>query len=395
MVSRKPIWTVVVAAISLCGLPRPHAAPPHPSIGPPRAALEEPPHGRSPAADTLPARLGDREFWRLVDDLSEPDVAVRTSNLLSNELRFQHVVPELTRLAMPGRAFIGVGPEQNFTYIAALKPSIAFIVDIRRGNLDLHLLYKAIFELAANRADFVSLLLSRPRPRRLSAASTAAEIFSAYARLLPDFRLYTDTAAAIRHQLVNIHGFAVLADDLRAVDEVHRAFYLLGGRLRYGAQAPPPFPPSTGRAPVAPWGVPIALNGAVNQPTLAELMTATDSHGVSRGFLASEEAFSVVKDLHVRNLIVPVVGDFAGPKAIRAVAAYLKQKGALVSAFYVSNVEEYMRRDGSWPAFCANASTLPIDDASAFIRSTEHRPKGTSDGFLMDVARMAQLGGCR
>ena len=59
---------------------------------------------------------------------------------------------------------MGVGPEQNFTYIAVTRPAIAFIVDIRRGNLDLHLMYKALFELSADRADFVSRLFSRKRP---------------------------------------------------------------------------------------------------------------------------------------------------------------------------------------------------------------------------------------
>ena len=56
---------------------------------------------------------------------------------------------------------MGVGPEQNFSYIAALKPSMAFIVDIRHGNLDVHLMYKALFEMSDNRAEFVSRLFSR------------------------------------------------------------------------------------------------------------------------------------------------------------------------------------------------------------------------------------------
>jgi hypothetical protein len=120
-------------------------------------------------------------------------------------------------------------------------------------------------------------------------------------------------------------------------------------------------------------------------------MTAADAHGVPRGFLSSEDAFAFVKDLESRNLIVPVVGNFAGPKAIRAVGAYLKLKGDIVSAFYLSNVEEYMRRDGSWPAFCENVSTLPLDDTSTFIRSTQRPPRAQSDGFLFQFGRMADI----
>src|SRR5712691_483362 len=170
---------------------------------------------QSAAARGLPARLTDQEFWKLIDDLSEPSGSSRTSNLVSNEQQFQQVIPELTRIAMAGRAYIGVGPEQNFSYIAALKPSMAFIVDVRRGNLDLHLLYKAIFELSTDRAEFVSLLFSRSKPRRLQAKSTANDIFSAYLPLFPNWQLYNETAAAIRNQLLKKHGFDVSADDLR------------------------------------------------------------------------------------------------------------------------------------------------------------------------------------
>ena len=76
----------------------------------------------------------------------------------------QRVIPDLTRTVKPGRVYLGVGPEQNFTYIAATKPAMAFIIDIRRGNLQLHLMYKALFELSADRAEFVSRLFSLKRP---------------------------------------------------------------------------------------------------------------------------------------------------------------------------------------------------------------------------------------
>jgi hypothetical protein len=55
-----------------------------------------------------------------------------------------------------------VGPEQNLTYIALTAPQLAFVVDIRRDNALLHLLYRALFERAGSRAEFVALLLGRP-----------------------------------------------------------------------------------------------------------------------------------------------------------------------------------------------------------------------------------------
>src|ERR687891_250314 len=90
----------------------------------------------SPVRTALPERLTDEQFWAIVTESSEPGGSFRSDNLLSNELQMQHVIPELIKTAPPGRAYLGVGPEQNFTYISVLKPSIAFIVDIRRGNLN-------------------------------------------------------------------------------------------------------------------------------------------------------------------------------------------------------------------------------------------------------------------
>jgi hypothetical protein len=96
--------------------------------------------------------------------------------------------------------------------------------------------------------------------------------------------------------------------------------------------------------------------------------SADAQSGKERSFLATEESFALVKAMESRNLIVPVVGDFAGPKALRAIGAWIQAHGATVSVFYVSNVEQYLQQNGVWPAFCANVANLPIDRASIFIR---------------------------
>ena len=124
----------------------------------------------------LPTELADQEFWKIVGDFSEANGSFRSDNLLSNESWLQYVIPDLMKAVKPGRVYLGVGPEQNFTYIAAVKPAMAFIIDIRRGNLDLQLLYKALFELAGDRAEFVSKLFARKRPEGLTAASSIDEI---------------------------------------------------------------------------------------------------------------------------------------------------------------------------------------------------------------------------
>src|SRR5437016_7790518 len=100
------------------------------------------------ARGDLPPRLSDQEFWRLSADSSEANGYFRSDNLTSNELWFQRVVPDLIVRTHPGNVYLGVGPEQNYTYMAAVKPAIAIIFDIRRGNMLLQLMYKAIFELS-------------------------------------------------------------------------------------------------------------------------------------------------------------------------------------------------------------------------------------------------------
>ena len=326
------------------------------------------------AVESLPTRLTDQEFWKLVSDFSEPNGSFRSDNLVSNELQFQRVIPQLVRTAKPGRVYLGVGPEQNFTYVAALRPVMAFIVDVRRGNLHLHLLYKALFELSADRAEFVSLLFSRPRPRGLNEKSTPGEIFDAYSNTVTNWGLYIETMSAVRNQLLTKHRFELSEDDLNGLEFVFRAFFMFGPRIQYS---------------------PFGLNGGTVQPTYAALMAATDDRGEARGFLASEETFAFVKGLESRNLLVPIVGNFSGPKAIKAVGTYLKQRGATVSAFYLSNVEEYLQRDGIWQEFCDNVSALPLDATSTFIRSSRVPSGDPSDGLRSELGPMTAIGSCR
>ena len=70
-----------------------------------------------------------------------------------------------------------------------------------------------------------------------------------------------------------------------------------------------------------------------------------------------------------RNLIVPVVGDFAGAKALKAIGAYVRDHGGVINVFYVSNVEPYLFGSGTWKAFYETVATLPLDESGLFIRA--------------------------
>jgi hypothetical protein len=311
----------------------------------------------APAGTSPAVRLTDRELWQLSVDASEPNGFFRSDNLTSNELGFERVIPELLSRTRPGAAYLGVGPEQNFTYIAAVRPAIAIIFDIRRGNLQLQLMYKAIFELTKDRADFVSMLFSRPRPRGLTAETPVADLFAAFSAATNDEALYERNLAAITERLLKVHALPLPALDVEGIGHIYRVFFERGAAIRFS-------------------------------PNYAELMSATDEAGVYRSYLASESNFTIIRDLETSNLIVPVVGDFAGPKAIRRIGAYLKAHGVPVSAFYLSNVEQYLQ-DGKWAAFCRNVATLPLDASSTFIRSTSGRGSTFGPGFVSSLGSMA------
>jgi len=281
------------------------------------------------------------------------------------------VIPDLVKTAKVNRVYMGVGPEQNFTYMVALKPAMAFIIDIRRGNLDLHLVYKALFELSADRGDFVARLFSRKRPAGLTEKSTATEIFEAFADVERSDLLYTENLKAIQDLLVKKHGFALSEIDQAGLEYVYSAFSTFGTKLQYS---------STGAG---------FFGGGQRQPSYADLMEAMDADGASRSYLATEENFRTLKDLEAKNLLVPVVGNFAGPKAIRSVGRYLKDKGGVVSAFYLSNVEMYLAQDGLMSSFCRNVSTLPLDETSTFIRSLRGGRYGQGFGLNSQLGPMA------
>src|SRR2546428_12081929 len=131
------------------------------------------------ATEDLPKQLSDEAFWSMVTEFSETGGYFRSDNFVSNETTFQYVLKDLKK-TKPGGVYLGVGPDQNFTYIVAMQPKPAIIFDIRRQNVMQHLMYKALVEMSSDRADFLSKLFSRKRPASLSVKSTADELFLAY-----------------------------------------------------------------------------------------------------------------------------------------------------------------------------------------------------------------------
>ena len=316
---------------------------------------------QSASTPTIPARLSDRQFWSLSHELSEPGGYFRSENLVSNEHTFQYVIPALMERVKPGGVYLGVAPDQNFTYILATRPRMAFILDVRRGNLLQHLLYKAIVELSADRADFLARLFSKRKPASVPQNATVEQLFAAFVGVPTREDFYKQNVRAVTDHLVRRHGFTLSVDDLEQLESIYFSFFWEGPGLRYSTTQ--------------------GFGGrGGNFPTYQDLMVQTDAEGVSRGYLASEAQFRALKSMQEKNLIVPVVGNFAGPKAMRAIGRYVRMRGATITAFYVSNVEQYLFQDGLFGQFAANVSTLPLDRSSVFIRSVS-----TRYGFMGDL----------
>ena len=313
----------------------------------------------------LPERLSDAEYWALVDSISEPGGYFQIQdNFTSNEREIGQLFTMLRERGVTGNVYMGVGPEQNLTYIASIRPKMAFIVDIRRQAVMQHLMFKAIFEMSADRADFISMLFSKPRPPGIDTSTTIQNIWEAYWNVTSDTAMYRSNYVRIMDLLTKTHGFRLTKEETEQLKWVFDAFFMYGPTI------------TTRSGSGGPGG---GGGGGGNQSTFADLTGySNDAAGMPRSFLSSEENYAYVRDLHVRNLIVPVSGDFAGPKAIRAIGAWLKSHGGVVSAFYVSNVEQYLFRESKQVQFYDNVGTLPITDESVFIRPYSLRRFGFS-----------------
>jgi hypothetical protein len=289
------------------------------------------------------------DFSRLIDRLSEPGGTFHSDNLVSNETSYLHDLTTFRSLKLKGGAYVGVGPEQGFSYIAELEPDIAILVDIRRDNLLLHLLLKAMFEQARNRLEYLCFLYGRPAPSNLELwTDLPLSSLLTYIDAHP-----ADTATHVRNhrrlmQRVARSGVMMTDLDRQTLRRFHDEFVGSGLDIQYTTRAGPA------------WR---------SMPTNRELYLQTDQDGNRSSYLSSEERWRTVRELELKNKVVPAVGDLAGTKAMPAIARYLDEAHIPVTVFYVSNVEQYLFRQGSFSTFVANVKALPFRPNAVLVRS--------------------------
>ncbi|HUK90210.1 MAG TPA: hypothetical protein VLZ81_07405 [Blastocatellia bacterium] len=297
----------------------------------------------------IPASSKDhRQFASLISRLSEPGGYFDSDNLISNETSYLHVLGKLREIGVHGGVYVGVGPDQNFSYIAKIRPRMAIIIDIRRDNLLQQLMFKSLFERAHNRIEYLCLLFGKPFPKDKGWEQRGIKDLADYIdNTASDQKLFDRTVKETAHA-VQTYDSDVAANDLEVIDRIQKAFFASGLEIRYSSHFRPP---------------------RSIYPTYRDLMLERDLSGNLNSYLNSEDDFKFVKKLEEQDLIVPAVGDLAGPKAMKAIGAYIAEIKDHVSAFYTSNVEFYLSREGTFDKFAENVRALPIDDRSVIIRS--------------------------
>ena len=295
--------------------------------------------------------LGDRreDFAQLVAKLSERAGYFGSDNLVSNELSYQHVLGTLEEMNISGGVYLGVGPDQNFTYIAQIKPKLAIMLDIRRDALLQHLVFKSLFMMSRSRIEYMSNLFARPLPKDYKKWNDRQirDLVDYFDRTPLDQKM-ADKLKADLHKKIESFGLGLNQRDWETIDEIYQAFYTDCMEVRYTIRDRP-----TGRF----------------FPAYRDILLEKDLKGKQRNYLASEATFQVIKTMHDQNRIVPATGDISGVKALKSIGDYLKEINEKVTAFYVSNVEFYLFRQDTMGRFVENLKSLPIDSRSTLIRS--------------------------
>jgi hypothetical protein len=302
-----------------------------------------------PAAICAPRPAKDHKaFAALSNRLSEQGGYFDSDNLISNETSYMHVLGKLRELGVSGGVYIGVGPDQNFTYISKIRPRMAIIIDIRRDNLLQHLLFKALFARSRNRIEYLCNFFGKPSPKNKGwEQRPVKELVDYIDGTASDPKLFEKTLANVK-QDVQKYGFTLSQTDLDTIVKIHRAFFSAGLDIRYSSYHRPP---------------------RSIYPTYRDLLLEHDLSGQMQNYFNSEDDFQFLKRLEEQDLIVPVVGDLSGPQALKAIGQYVAEMKERVSAFYVSNIEFYLQRQGTFDKFVENLKQLPIDGRSLMIRS--------------------------
>ena len=318
-----------------------------------------------------PDSISAEEFTQIIKDFSEPGGYFFSDNFVSNEEEYLKVVDKMKELGASGGAYIGVGPEQNFTYIARIRPRIAFIMDVRRQAMIQQLMFKALFRLSQNRTEFLARLLSRPIKGTGAPKSDASidELMQYFSLTPPDREAFTSNLAKIKKTIREDFKFPLSESDVYSLDYIFDSFRADGVYVSFQMDS------FRGRGRGG--------RGFGRFPSLRSILEQQDPKGKPGNFLANDKDYETVRSLQEQNRIIPVVGDFAGPKTLKAIAEYLRKNSYQVSVLYISNVEQFLFENWTFDTYMENVKALPIKSNSLLIRSVIGRYRSSYRSPMM------------
>lgn len=305
--------------------------------------------------------------------LAPPPTDYGLDCFVSSEVGYNEVIARCAPSAeRPGGAYLGVGPDQNYTYIGALRPALAVILDARLDNLLEHLIFKLAFAEARDPLDYLCLLLGRARATgpgdgltaRLRAQpldAAAAAVFSANVRRAFQARWTSDERLLARVERL-LREFVRRQLAVTSVSET-------------------------------------CLANLDKIPDFEEVITSTTPEGFNFHYLTDAGRFGVVKALHAEDRIIPLLGNVVSPEGIAAARRVVEGAGLKLSTVYLSNLEEFLLQryviegdritgrpnplglfEGApgqaYAALIERLAALPCDDDAVLIRfffPAEHR----------------------
>lgn len=245
-------------------------------------------------------------------------------------------------------AFIGVGPCQNLTYVGALRPRLALICDSRPDNLLEHLIFKMLVERAADPLDYLLLLFSRTCPQRPPAGElrTPQDLVDAFGNTVISRALYDENLAVLRSTAARRWGLQPAHTD--------RFDYLYGEFFRR-------------QLDIFVFGEKSDIGEEC--PTMRDILLATTSSGWNFHFLTDPSRFDYVRKMHLRDRIIPLLGNLCEPDSISMLNDLLEHFGETADTVYLSNIEDHiLSRYVLWPD---GSVTDPNPDA---LITDEYRP---------------------
>jgi hypothetical protein len=306
------------------------------SSWPPKQLAQPPAAPKAPAAptaeqlevfgkikeDTLAKQVCEQKGRSFVD-CRDPNHYIK-----SNEPRQHLWRPFVENL---GGGYVGVGIDQNYSFIAHAKSEWVWLFDYDPTVVRLHHVLRAIVLDSPTRADFVSHFEAANKDKTLA-------LLSATYAGLAERAAYREIFGVSRAGLLGYYGHQMAGEI--AIPDITRA------------------PTADPETPERAAGVKIGQD--LPDPTY--------------GWLATEEAYQYIRTLYQQGRIKLLKGDMLANNTMQGIAAAAKALNVTVRVYYPSNAPE------CWPhtsQYKKNLLALPFDEQSVIIQSLS----GVKAGF--------------